>query len=122
MKTILKRLLAPVVLLLICAGMGAGIHGSESLGDIDFPLRDPTDDCHACCDVQIAAFNSCINKAQFYYDLAYSDWPNVSNKNRSYCIQLMNKSVPRAFYEGLETCLNERLREQANETPREFHY
>jgi hypothetical protein len=88
----------------------------------DFPASDPTADCRDCCGNIIAAFNSCINKEQLYHDLAKSDWPNVSDKNRSYCVRLMSKSVPRAFYQGLEVCLNERLRAQANETPAEFHY
>jgi hypothetical protein len=45
---------------------------------------------------------------QLYYNLAKRDWPDVSEKNRSYCVQLMSKSAPRGFYEGLEVCLNER--------------
>jgi len=58
-----------------------------------------------------------------YYDIAKNDWLNASDKNKSYCLNLMGKNINSAgFYWGFETCLNERLREQANETPREFHY
>lgn len=90
----------------------------------DFPLSDPTEDCQKATRLfGIAAFNSCINHEQLYHDIAKDDWLNVSDKNRSYCVNLMNKSINSVgFYWGFETCLNERLREQANETPREFHY
>ena len=88
-----------------------------------FPLSDPTADCREATRLGgTAAFNYCINQEQLYYDLAKSDWVAVTNENRTYCIQLMGKGAPRTFYQGLEVCLNQRLRMQAAETPAEFHY
>jgi hypothetical protein len=40
----------------------------------DFPLRDPTNDCREATRLfGSAVFNSCINQAQFYYDVAKVD-------------------------------------------------
>ncbi len=88
-----------------------------------FPLSDPTNDCRTATRLfGLAAFNACINKEQLYHDVAKDDWLNVSDNNRSYCINLMNKSMNSSgFYWGFETCLNGRMRAQAAETPAEFH-
>jgi hypothetical protein len=87
-----------------------------------FPRSDPTDDCRACCGNITAAFNYCINQEQMYYDLAKSDWLELSDENRSFCIKLMSRGDPRSYYQGLETCFNMKLREQASKIPQEFHY
>jgi hypothetical protein len=104
--------------------IGSPVHVMAAENYSDFPISDPTEACReAARPYGVAGFNSCINQEQLYYDLAKSDWPDVSAKNRSYCLNLMGKNINSAgFYWGFETCLNERLREQANETPREFHY
>jgi hypothetical protein len=93
------------------------VHAAPS----DLPISDPTEDCRqATRPYGIAGFNSCINQEQLYYDLAKGDWLDVSETNRAYCVKLMSKGVARAYYQGLEACLNERLRAQAAETPVEF--
>lgn len=112
------KLLSCVVITLLISATAVGAACAAE----DLPSRDPTEDCRNASRLfGVAAFNSCINQEQLYYDLAKDDWLNVSDKNKSFCVNLISRYEPRTYYQGLETCLNERLREQAAETPAQFY-